>query len=266
MSVLATPGFDLIPSAERVPTAYNYLTTFDFMSQYLPDTYEKEFERYGNRSISSFLRLVGAEMPSNSDLIKWSEQGRLHVKYTNCAVRAIDLAGVATARITVSDNLTPTIAGGGTTTGGQGGIAIRVGMTVMISANAGATTLYNKALVTAVINPGDPAAAQEFDVAYYEAAGQSFSPADTLTVFVYGSEYRKGSSGLTGSFESDSYIFENNPIIIRDRYEVNGSDMLQMRVQVQQQLFRVARVVLAHKVYSMLLKKEEMSSKALLQL
>tara|TARA_R100000988_G_C4007840_1_gene174183 strand:+ start:7000 stop:8463 length:1464 start_codon:yes stop_codon:yes gene_type:complete len=229
MSVLATPGFDLIPSAERVPTASNYLTTFDFMSQYLPDTYEKEFERYGNRSISSFLRLVGAEMPSNSDLIKWSEQGRLHVKYTNCAVGAGDLAGASTATITVSDNLTPTIAGGGTTTGGQGGIAIRVGMTIMISANAGATTLYNKALVTDVTNPGDPApAAQSFTVAYYEAAGQAFSPADTLTVFVYGSEYRKGSSGLTGSFESDSYIFENNPIIIRDRYEVNGSDMAQI--------------------------------------
>ena len=53
------------------------------MNQYLPDTYEKEFERYGNRSISSFLRMVGAEMPSNSDMIKWAEQGRLHIKYTN---------------------------------------------------------------------------------------------------------------------------------------------------------------------------------------
>ena len=57
------------------------LLTFDFLNQYLPDTYEKEFERYGNRTISSFLRMVGAEMPSNSDLIKWAEQGRLHIKY-----------------------------------------------------------------------------------------------------------------------------------------------------------------------------------------
>ena len=30
------------------------------------------------------LRMVGAEMPSNSDLIKWAEQGRLHTKYTGC--------------------------------------------------------------------------------------------------------------------------------------------------------------------------------------
>ena len=84
MSVSNIPGFDLQPSAQRVPVRSNYITNFDFLNQYLPDTYEKEFERYGNRTISSFLRMVGAEMPSNSDLIKWAEQGRLHTKYTNC--------------------------------------------------------------------------------------------------------------------------------------------------------------------------------------
>jgi hypothetical protein len=79
----ASPGFNLQPSAERVALSTNYITNFDFLNQYLPDTYEKEFERYGNRTIASFLRMVGAEMPSNSDLIKWAEQGRLHTKYVN---------------------------------------------------------------------------------------------------------------------------------------------------------------------------------------
>ena len=83
--VKSTPTFALTPSSERTPTAQNYLTNadFDWLNQYLPDTYEKEFERYGNRTISSFLRMVGAEMPTNSDLIKWAEQGRLHTKYTS---------------------------------------------------------------------------------------------------------------------------------------------------------------------------------------
>jgi len=49
-------GFDLQPSAQQVPLATNYIQNFDFLNQYLPDTYEKEFERYGNRTIS--LRLV----------------------------------------------------------------------------------------------------------------------------------------------------------------------------------------------------------------
>ena len=89
MSVQAVPGFDLQPSAQQVATRTNYITNFDFLSQYLPDTYEKEFERYGNRSVASFLRMVGAEMPTNSDLIKWAEQGRLHSKYTGMSTPAI---------------------------------------------------------------------------------------------------------------------------------------------------------------------------------
>ena len=226
MSVLASPGFNLIPSAERVATSTNYITDFDFMNQYLPDTYEKEFERYGNRSISAFLRMVGAEMPSSSDLIKWAEQGRLHIKYTNCASSAI--AGAETATITVSDALTPAIPGGGTTTAGQGGIAIRVGQTIMLSANTGASTLFNKAVVTSVANPGDPAAAQQFDVAYYEGGGQTFANTDTLTLFIYGSEFKKGTEGMVGSLESDDFIFENKPIIIKDKYSVDGSDMAQI--------------------------------------
>ena len=80
-----TPGFD---SAALQQNGFHCQPTtspnFDFLNQYLPDTYEKEFERYGNRTLASFLRMVGAEMPSNSDLIKWAEQGSLHTKYTNC--------------------------------------------------------------------------------------------------------------------------------------------------------------------------------------
>ena len=34
-------------------------------------------------------------MPSNSDLIKWAEQGRLHTKYQSCTSGAA--AGAATA-------------------------------------------------------------------------------------------------------------------------------------------------------------------------
>ena len=225
MSVLATPGFDLIPSAERVALSSNYITDFDFMNQYLPDTYEKEFERYGNRSISSFLRMVGAEMPSTSDLIKWAEQGRLHIKYVDCS--SDQSANADTATITINDDLTPAIDGGGTTTGGVGSHAIRVGQTVMISANSGASNLFNKGIVTAV-SAIDPAGSQTFDVAYYEAGGQTFGSSDVLTVFIYGSEFDKGTNGMEGSLQSDDYIFENNPIIIKDKYAVNGSDMAQI--------------------------------------
>ena len=220
MAVNATPGFNLIPSAERVALASNYITDFDFMNQYLPDTYEKEFERYGNRSISSFLRMVGAEMPSNSDMIKWAEQGRLHIKYTNVT---LDATNATTGVLTVGDDLNPTIPGGGTTTAGQGGIAVRKGQTVMISDNTAGSNLSNKAVVTDV-----DYALGTINVSFYEALSVVPATPSTLTVWIYGSEFKKGTAGMENSLESDDFIFENKPIIIKDKYEVSGSDMAQI--------------------------------------
>ena len=52
-----------------------------WLQQFLPDVYENEAERYGDRRISAFLKMVGAEMASSSDQIIWREQGRLHTRY-----------------------------------------------------------------------------------------------------------------------------------------------------------------------------------------
>lgn len=206
MAVLPSPGYQLQPSAEQVPLSTNYITNFNFLNQYLPDTYEKEFERYGNRTVASFLRMVGAEMPSNSDMIKWAEQGRLHTKYVDCATSAAAAADSAT--ITVSD-------------AGVTAIAIRAGQTVYISDNA--TGISNKGIVTSV-----DVSANEFDVAYYEAGGQAFAITDTVSVWIYGSEFKKGTVGMIGSLEAQDEFFDNSPIIIKDKYAVSGSDMAQI--------------------------------------
>ena len=221
MAVNPTPGYNLIPSAERVPTSSNYITNFDFLNQYLPDTYEKEFERYGNRSVSSFLRMVGAEMPTNSDMIKWAEQGRLHIKYVECTSGAAATSDTATW--TIADNLTPVIPGGGTTTAGQGGIALRIGQTVMISDNTAGSNFTNKAVITDV-----DYVAGTIDVAYYEQNGQTMGAGIQCTIWIYGSEFKKGTEGMVESLESDDFIFDNKPIIIKDKYAVNGSDMAQI--------------------------------------
>ena len=202
---LNTPGYSLQPAPTKQATPANYITNFDFLNQYLPDTYEKEFERYGNRSVSSFLRMVGAEMPSNSDLIKWAEQGRLHIKYTNVSSAAA--AAADTAVLTIADT-------------GVTAAAVRVGQTLMISDNAD-KTLTNKAIVTAV-------SGLDVTVAYYEAGGQTFGTADTVTMFIYGSEFGKGTEGMEGAIEAEDEIFENSPVIIKDKYSVTGSDMAQI--------------------------------------
>lgn len=215
-SVQATPGYDLQPSSQQVPLATNYITNFDFLNQYLPDTYEKEFERYGNRTVSSFLRLVGAELPSNSDLVKWAEQGRLHTKYSSVGTAAALAADSATFQ--VNDTGVPAFSS-------SNGIALRPGQTIVIVQNGG--TGVNKGIVTDV-----DVANNQFDAAFYEAgglvtAGTGLGNAD-VTVFIYGSEFKKGSVGMSGSLEADDVIFENSPIIIKDKYSVNGSDMAQI--------------------------------------
>lgn len=201
----------LTPTPSQVVTPGSYITNFDFLNQYLPDTYEKEFERYGNRSISSFLRLVGAEMPFNSDLIKWTEQGRLHIKYEGVT---LDDAVVATDDSVVI-NIT--------------GHAIRKGQTVMVSDGSSGATASFKGIVTAI-------ATDTITVAIYDAAGlpavAGLSAGDNsgtdLDVFVYGSEFKKGSNGMEGALEAPFDEKSNTPIIIKDKYSVSGSDMAQI--------------------------------------
>ena len=208
-SVQTTPGYALQPSGEKLAMPSNYITNFDFLNQYLPDTYEKEFERYGNRSIASFLRMVGAELPSNSDLIKWAEQGRLHIKYTQCTAAATAGAGV---------NIRQTFTVGDT---GATTCAYRVNQTVFLSDNSDSTA-FAKAVITAV-------SGLTFTVAYYTTAGNTtFAAADVATAYVYGSEFAKGTAGMSGSVESEDEFFENKPIIIKDRFDVAGSDMAQI--------------------------------------
>ena len=215
--VAASPTFSLTPTPTKVAIPGNYLgsTDFDFLNQYLPDTFEKEFERYGNRSIASFLRMVGAESPSNSDLIKWSEQGRLHTKYTGVT----NVGGGASYAANIRDEFT--IAAGTCT--------FRVGQTVMLSSAVKGIT--KKAIITAVGANGATGvnAVNAFRVAYYEVAGASpFQGATDVVSFVYGSEFQKGTAGMVGALEAESEFFDNSPIIIKDKYIVTGSDMAQI--------------------------------------
>jgi uncharacterized protein YccT (UPF0319 family) len=195
----------LTPSPTKTLFAGNYLT-FDsasgggtFAQQFLPDVYEKEVERYGNRSVSSFLRMVGAEIPSASDQIIWSEQGRLHIAY--------DAAAANTGTNVITEN----------------GHAVRLGQTVAVS--EGLNTV--KAIVTAIAD------ANTFEVAPYAAAtltaaGLTSGAAVAVKVFVYGSEFKKGSAGMTGSVDAGFQQFSNSPIIIKDKYSISGSDAAQI--------------------------------------
>jgi hypothetical protein len=112
MGVLSPQFGSLLPSQAQQLLTNNYLQfntagANDFAQQYLPEVYEAEVERYGNRTISGFLRMVGAEMPMTSDQVIWSEQNRLHIAYDNVAVNAAgDFTIPAAAVNVVYQNMT----------------------------------------------------------------------------------------------------------------------------------------------------------------
>ena len=144
--------------------------------QFLPDVYEKEVEIYGNRSISSFLRMVSAEMPSTSDQIIWTEQGRLHARYTDLvSTQTGTIAAAATILFSANQGIAGTP--GSSQTQNQGAnnsqINFRVGQTVMIQEQTStsdkrgkAGTSIIKGIVTAVSNT---TGASSFTVRVYKA-------------------------------------------------------------------------------------------------
>ena len=107
MASSLTPAFgSIVPSQKLQALQTNYLSftdgTNDFAQQYLPEIYEQEVERYGNRTLSGFLRMVGAEMPMTSDQVVWSEQNRLHIAYDNVIMAAGNPINVLSFNVTAT--------------------------------------------------------------------------------------------------------------------------------------------------------------------
>ena len=213
----------IIPSQTQEVLQTNYLQWTDpaaadftsFAQQYLPEIYEAEVERYGNRTLSGFLRMVGAELPMTSDQVIWSEQNRLHIAYDNCTF--VSATGVIT--------LNP---------GAVAGVfnVISVNSTVVVMDDFGNEA---KCLVSA----STPGAAGTITVQVYTAANLAGAGlVGVVKVFVYGSEYRKGSTtpNYDAATAPNGYIsvdpqftqFSNLPVIIRNKYVVNGSDTAQI--------------------------------------
>ena len=187
---------------------FNSATFNTWAQQYLPEVYEQEVERYGNRSVSSFLRLVGAEMPMASDQIVWSEQGRLH-QYINATLVAdgsnVNVINAITAPVATSHS-------------------IRKGSTVIVQDAAGKS---QRALVTLGV---ETSTTQITVAAYASATGlvDAGLSAGAVKVFVFGTEFGKGTNGMTESLTPEVNTFSNKPIILKDKFEVSGSDASQI--------------------------------------
>jgi hypothetical protein len=221
MAITAGGNLNSVVAPQQQTLASNYIdftatATAGWAQQYLPDLMEKEAEVFGQRTISGFLAQVGAEEAMSADQVVWSEQSRLHLSY----VCTVDADGDTNGTLTITTDIDGNAL---TTTHG-----IRVNDIVLI-AQAGVVV---KALV--VETPESAVVTVE----PYATAALSTLSDGTATVLVVGSEYGKGQSysdntgtysaerrtALTPTFKS----FTNKPIIMKDYYEISGSDASQI--------------------------------------
>jgi hypothetical protein len=233
MSFAAGGAFppSLLPSAKKQALGTNYLSfnggsgdgdSNSFAQQYLPELYEAEIERYGNRTLQGFLRMVGAEMPMSSDQVIWTEQNRLHISYDGCTNNG---AGTILTVPIVGDTKECVIRKGATVVISNGINTVKARVSdVSAATGSGASRIANVTYKTYKVNDGT-------------SLGNT---AGALKIFVYGSEFAKGSVGMelggdgtaatsgVTAIQPDFTQFSNKPIIIKDYYEVSGSDTAQI--------------------------------------
>jgi hypothetical protein len=231
---ISNPGglLNSVPAPQRQALASNYLdftaSGTNWSQQYLPDLMEKEAEVFGPRTISGFLSKIGAEEAMTSDQVIWSEQGRLHLSY-KAEIKSSTTIQIQSDIDGNNEDTTNGISGSGASVPKHG---IRVNDTIIVASAAGIC----KAMVTAF----DGSDLDLLTVAPYDAANMSGTAGSSTaalgaTVLVYGSEYGKGSQYFSnaaapaatdtrGANEPDFKTFNNKPIILKDYYEVSGSD------------------------------------------
>ena len=223
MAITAGGSLNSVPASQRQTLSSNYIDftasgTAGWAQQYLPDLMEKEAEVFGNRTISGFLAQVGAEEAMSSDQVIWSEQGRLHLSYKGTV-------NTGTGALSITHDIDDVAL---TTTHG-----IRRNDIVIVATAEGTI----KCLVTdGFVSTADIVTVKPYEVENIDDSSTfSTASAAACTVLVIGSEWAKGVNGQ-GSAASDEAkavkpthtSFTNKPIIMKDYYEISGSDASQI--------------------------------------
>ena len=222
MAINAGGNLNSVPSSQKQTLNTNYVdftsaSTQGWAQQYLPELMEKEAEIFGPRTISGFLNQVGAEEAMTSDRVIWSEQSRLHLSYVG-TVNLDGNVGASGAKgsFTVVSDIDGNVAGDGFAIATHG---VRNHDIVLLSTPG----KVSRCLVVAVDDESIGLRAYDEDV----LTGHS-ETASAATLLVIGSEFKKGDNydGATtrGANEPSFKTFTNKPIIMKDYYEVSGSD------------------------------------------
>ena len=179
--------------------------------QFMPDIYDEEVQIYGDRTLSGFLSNAGAEIPLQSDQVIWQEQNRLHISYNKCTTSSVDGVVGTDGVEYVINNDKETIGAGKSEHG------IRVNSMVLVINEVAGTEF--KAIVKTRTD-------YAIKIIPYQggAIGADFINSSNVKIFVFGSEFDKGTEGMEGSVEAQLTTYNNRPIIMKDHYGINGTD------------------------------------------
>ncbi len=221
MAVTGVPSGGYTPAPMKQTLASAYIdfanagaNSANWAQQYLPDLMEKEAEVFGNRTISGFLSQVGAEESMTADQVIWSEQGRLHLSYK--VVTGANNGGLLRLTMTNATDVD------GTAVGNSGlDHGIREGDMLLVSdANSTIRVFVDSVALTGTAT---------IDCDRYDGnATGNTGLSGNLSILVYGSEYVKGAIGRAGANKPQFKSRTNKPIILKDKYEISGSDASQI--------------------------------------
>jgi len=221
MAITAGSNLNSVAAPQKQTLSTNYLdftstATAGWAQQYVPDLMEKEAEVFGKRTIAGFLAQVGAEEAMTSDQVIWSEQSRLHISVKGTVITA----GSTNGTFTVTSDIDGNAIGSS-----QADHGVRTNDIVLIASAGIVTPCLAVDTDTAVIQ------VEPFDKA--DLTGHA-TGTGASTLLVVGSEYAKGTSYNDGNFsaatsrtpanEPQFKTFTNKPIILKDYYEISGSD------------------------------------------
>lgn len=190
-TIAPSPTYAIRPAHTQQTLSSNYIELYDYSHVFDAETYKQLVPRYGNGRITGFLKVTGSEMPFASDVIYHAEDGRLHKFFAGAT-----LTGTTVTTVDAHD--------------------VRVGDLVIISDG----TIEEQATVVTIADT------LNFDIAVKEGAAPLLSTgAGALSLFVFGSEFAKGTIGFQEGFDWKPDIYASYPQILKETFMVNESDM-----------------------------------------
>lgn len=193
MALGALPFDPISPPPGIQATASNFQTVYDFTNQFMPDLSKEMYLIRNRASLHGWLAAHGMEESLSADKHIWTEEGERHVIHEGSVARAGNVFTLSGHSVRPNEKIE----------------VYDTGADIRVLALVSSTT------------------ATTFTAVPYGYASFNASSIDTtaLTILTAGSEFGKGTDGQTVALNKQYDEYSNKPIILKDMYGINNSDL-----------------------------------------